>query len=160
MPSQRLRRIIKDLEVPVASSTRGVDDHDYDDSRTKISLRNHTTMSSSTLLKAVEYRTMKKRKSMQEQHPSKTVRLEKTKQSNDNDYNADGCNNTAANSNDIHHRNDNSNSSNTNDIVRSIHELRKVYLYGLQTVSKLQDLRDAPDAILPGNFCDTKRIDK
>jgi hypothetical protein len=37
-------------------------------------------------------------------------------------------------------------------IVQSIQELRNVYMYGLQKVSKLQDLQDAPDAILPGNF--------
>jgi hypothetical protein len=37
-------------------------------------------------------------------------------------------------------------------IVSSLQELRNVYLYGLQTVSELQDLQDAPDAILPGNF--------
>lgn len=36
--------------------------------------------------------------------------------------------------------------------VSSIQELRNVYLHGLQTVSELQDLQDAPDAILPGNF--------
>jgi hypothetical protein len=38
-------------------------------------------------------------------------------------------------------------------IIESVQVLRNVYLYGLQTVSNLQDLRDAPDAILPGNFC-------
>jgi hypothetical protein len=37
-------------------------------------------------------------------------------------------------------------------IVQSIQELRNVYMYGLQKVSKLQDLQDAPDAILSGNF--------
>jgi hypothetical protein len=47
---------------------------------------------------------------------------------------------------------------NNDDILRSIEELRRVYLYGLQTVSKLQDLRDAPDAILPGNFCDNQNF--
>lgn len=31
-------------------------------------------------------------------------------------------------------------------------ELHAVYLFGLKSVSSLQDLRDAPDAILPGNF--------
>jgi hypothetical protein len=36
--------------------------------------------------------------------------------------------------------------------VRKIRELRAVYLHGLQTVSELQNLREAPDAILPGNF--------
>ena len=30
--------------------------------------------------------------------------------------------------------------------------LRSLYLHGLERVSKLQDLRDAPDAILPGNL--------
>lgn len=33
-----------------------------------------------------------------------------------------------------------------------IDELHAVYLYGLKSVSSLQDLRYAPDAILPGNF--------
>jgi hypothetical protein len=42
--------------------------------------------------------------------------------------------------------------SNAPTIVTSIQELRNVYLHGLQTVSELQDLQDAPDAILPGNF--------
>jgi hypothetical protein len=32
-----------------------------------------------------------------------------------------------------------------------IRALRQLYLYGLQKVSLLQDLRDAPDAILPGS---------
>jgi hypothetical protein len=36
--------------------------------------------------------------------------------------------------------------------VRKIRELRQVYLHGLRTVSDLQNLREAPDAILPGNF--------
>lgn len=36
--------------------------------------------------------------------------------------------------------------------IASIRELRNIYLHGLQTVSALQDLQDAPDAILPGNF--------
>jgi len=35
---------------------------------------------------------------------------------------------------------------------KKLRELRKVYLYGLGRVSTLQDLREAPDAILPGNF--------
>lgn len=33
-----------------------------------------------------------------------------------------------------------------------VKELRRVYLFGLQKVSNLQDLREAPDAIMPGNF--------
>ena len=36
--------------------------------------------------------------------------------------------------------------------MESIRELRRIYLFGLQKVSKLQDLREAPDAIMPGNF--------
>jgi hypothetical protein len=36
--------------------------------------------------------------------------------------------------------------------LEAVKELRGVYLFGLQKVSKLQDLREAPDAILPGNF--------
>mmetsp|Transcript_14552 Transcript_14552/g.20559 ORF Transcript_14552/g.20559 Transcript_14552/m.20559 type:complete len:251 (+) Transcript_14552:166-918(+) len=38
------------------------------------------------------------------------------------------------------------------DIFTKQHELWGVYKYGLQTISKLTDLQDAPDAILPGNF--------
>lgn len=37
-------------------------------------------------------------------------------------------------------------------VQESISNLREVYFYGLQTVSELQDLQHAPDAILPGNF--------
>jgi hypothetical protein len=37
--------------------------------------------------------------------------------------------------------------------MEKIRSLRRLYLHGLQTVQKLQDLRHAPDAILPGNFC-------
>lgn len=40
----------------------------------------------------------------------------------------------------------------TDKTCESVKELRRVYLYGLQKVSKLQDLREAPDAIMPGNF--------
>jgi hypothetical protein len=36
--------------------------------------------------------------------------------------------------------------------IRKIRELREVYLHGLRTVADLQNLREAPDAILPGNF--------
>ena len=36
--------------------------------------------------------------------------------------------------------------------IRDWKKLQQVYLFGLQKVSSLQDLRDAPDAILPGNF--------
>jgi hypothetical protein len=36
--------------------------------------------------------------------------------------------------------------------MQKIRDVRDVYLFGLQKVSALQDLRDAPDAILPGNF--------
>jgi hypothetical protein len=38
--------------------------------------------------------------------------------------------------------------------IESVRKLRRVYLYGLQKISKLQDLREAPDAIMPGNFID------
>jgi hypothetical protein len=38
--------------------------------------------------------------------------------------------------------------------IESVRKLRLVYLYGLQKISKLQDLREAPDAIMPGNFID------
>jgi hypothetical protein len=36
--------------------------------------------------------------------------------------------------------------------MEKMRSLRRLYLHGLQTVQKLQDLRHAPDAILPGNF--------
>jgi hypothetical protein len=36
--------------------------------------------------------------------------------------------------------------------MEKVRSLRRLYLHGLQTVQKLQDLRHAPDAILPGNF--------
>jgi hypothetical protein len=36
--------------------------------------------------------------------------------------------------------------------IESVRKLRNVYMYGLQKISKLQDLREAPDAIMPGNF--------
>ena len=36
--------------------------------------------------------------------------------------------------------------------IKKMEDLRSVYLYGLSKVSGLQDLREAPDAILPGNF--------
>lgn len=39
------------------------------------------------------------------------------------------------------------------DKIKSQLYLWDVYKYGLQSVLKLNDLRDAPDAILPGNFC-------
>lgn len=38
------------------------------------------------------------------------------------------------------------------DFKGKIDSLRSVYLFGLKSVANLQDLRDAPDAILPGNF--------
>lgn len=41
--------------------------------------------------------------------------------------------------------------------LESVRELRRVYLYGLQKISKLQDLREAPDAIMPGNFMVEKK---
>lgn len=46
-------------------------------------------------------------------------------------------------------------SSNLSDVALKIQELRRVYTYGLQQVSELQDLQKAPDAILPGNFVDS-----
>jgi hypothetical protein len=36
--------------------------------------------------------------------------------------------------------------------LQKFNDVRAVYLFGLQKVSALQDLREAPDAILPGNF--------
>lgn len=33
-----------------------------------------------------------------------------------------------------------------------LQELRATYLFGLNQISTLEDLRDAPDAIMPGNF--------
>ena len=42
--------------------------------------------------------------------------------------------------------------------IEAIRELRRVYLFGLLKVSKLQDLREAPDAILPGNFVDNNSL--
>eukprot|EP00521_Asterionellopsis_glacialis_P006011 CAMPEP_0195282050 /NCGR_PEP_ID=MMETSP0707-20130614/1103_1 /TAXON_ID=33640 /ORGANISM="Asterionellopsis glacialis, Strain CCMP134" /LENGTH=231 /DNA_ID=CAMNT_0040340999 /DNA_START=42 /DNA_END=740 /DNA_ORIENTATION=- len=39
-----------------------------------------------------------------------------------------------------------------NDIFTRQRELWGVYKNGLETISKLTDLQDAPDAILPGNF--------
>jgi hypothetical protein len=41
--------------------------------------------------------------------------------------------------------------------VTELQELRSVYLFGLQQVSALQDLREAPDAILPGNCVEETR---
>ena len=43
--------------------------------------------------------------------------------------------------------------------LESVRELRRVYLYGLQKVSKLQDLREAPDALMPGNFVKDRTSD-
>ena len=37
------------------------------------------------------------------------------------------------------------------EFMEKMKGLRSLYLHGLQRVSQLQDLRDAPDAILPGN---------
>lgn len=37
---------------------------------------------------------------------------------------------------------------------QKLHHIQRLYLFGLAQVSKLQDLRDAPDAILPGNLDD------
>ena len=42
--------------------------------------------------------------------------------------------------------------------IEAMRELRRVYLFGLLKVSKLQDLREAPDAIMPGNFVDKNSI--
>lgn len=41
--------------------------------------------------------------------------------------------------------------------LEKIKQLRRVYLYGLQKVSKLQNIREAPDAIMPGNFVQENR---
>jgi hypothetical protein len=46
-----------------------------------------------------------------------------------------------------------STSTSTNgNSVQQMRDLADVYLFGLQRVGALQDLRQAPDAILPGNF--------
>jgi hypothetical protein len=39
------------------------------------------------------------------------------------------------------------------EIYRQQVELWGVYKYGLEQIASLNDLGDAPDAILPGNFC-------
>ena len=38
------------------------------------------------------------------------------------------------------------------DVLLRHHDLWSVYEYGLERISRLNDLRDAPDAVLPGNF--------
>lgn len=40
--------------------------------------------------------------------------------------------------------------------LEATRELRRVYMFGLLKVSKLQDLREAPDAIMPGNFVESQ----
>lgn len=37
-----------------------------------------------------------------------------------------------------------------------VQQIRNAYLYGLQAVWEVQDLRDAPDAIMPGNFVNSE----
>ncbi|GKZ01513.1 hypothetical protein MPSEU_001102100 [Mayamaea pseudoterrestris] len=44
--------------------------------------------------------------------------------------------------------------------LEKVHDLRKVYLFGLSKVSALQDLRTAPDAILPGNIVQPQKKKK
>jgi len=44
--------------------------------------------------------------------------------------------------------------------LESIRELRRVYMFGLIKISKLQDLREAPDAIMPGNFVERKMTEQ
>jgi hypothetical protein len=158
MPSQRLRRILKNLQQPVsestsASTTTAVESNEDDVAaigKKRALLTNDFTSSSNILLQAIEKRKLKKRKCAQEQSQTPTVLLRNNHVTKSNetmiDMNSKGANDTKNVICDDY-------GNNTNDIIQSIQELRKVYLYGLQTVSKLQDLRDAPDAILPGNFC-------
>lgn len=48
--------------------------------------------------------------------------------------------------------------SNISTIPSRVQEMRRLYLYGLQYVSELQDLQKAPDAILPGNFIEPSTL--
>jgi hypothetical protein len=43
--------------------------------------------------------------------------------------------------------------------VQQMRDLAAVYLFGLERVGALQDLRQAPDAILPGNFVEQPVVD-
>ena len=40
--------------------------------------------------------------------------------------------------------------------IESVREVWCMYLFGLAKISKLQDLQEAPDAIMPGNFVVTQ----
>jgi len=44
--------------------------------------------------------------------------------------------------------------------LEAIRELRRVYMFGLLKISKLQDLREAPDAIMPGNFVERQSTEQ
>jgi hypothetical protein len=48
-------------------------------------------------------------------------------------------------------------SSTNGNSVQQMRDLAAVYLFGLERVGALQDLRQAPDAILPGNFVEQQQ---
>ena len=161
MPCQRLRRVLKKLEQPVSSlsiegstAITSTCNNEDDTIGKKRLLINHMTRSNSIFLQAIESRSLKKRKYkhiIEEQHPTTAVLPKEStnKEPITIDTNGKDTNHRTINNDTI-----SNNSNSTKNIIQSIQELRKVYLFGLLTVSKLQDLRDAPDAILPGNFCD------
>ena len=160
MPCQRLRRVLKKLEQPVSSlsiegstAITSTCNNEDDTIGKKRLLMNHMTSSNSIFLQAIESRSLKKRKlkHIEEQHPTTAVL---PKESTNNEPITIDTNGKDTNHRTINNDTISNNSNSTKNIIQSIQELRKVYLFGLQTVSKLQDLRDAPDAILPGNFCD------
>lgn len=164
MPSKRLRHILKKLEHPVSSheTTTTFSDPNCDTSENADQdnvlgnkVVDHWMDSSRILLQAIESRKFKRQRctSIQQSQPQQqqtTTSTPATVRQTDADHSTFQS---------IISNNDTKNDNNNNiNIINSVHELRKVYLYGLQTVSKLQDLRDAPDAILPGNFCDKEQL--
>lgn len=164
MPSKRLRHILKRLEHPVSShDTTTSSDPNCDTSENADQdnvlgnkVVDHWMDSSRILLQAIESRKFKRQRctSIQQSQPQQqqtTTSTPATVRQTDADHSTFQ---SIISNKDT--KNDDSN--NNNNIINSVHELRKVYLYGLQTVSKLQDLRDAPDAILPGNFCDKEQL--
>ena len=165
MPSKRLRHILKKLEHPVSSheTTTTFSDPNCDTSENADQdnvlgnkVVDHWMDSSRILLQAIESRKFKRQRctSIQQSQPQQqqtTTSTPATVHQTDADHSTFQ---SLISNNDT--KNDDSN--NNNNVINSVHELRKVYLYGLQTVSKLQDLRDAPDAILPGNFCDKEQL--
>ena len=166
MPNQRLRRILNNLQQPLSYSSTIAESISATNTTTTAVTSNENTValgqkrallmndvirsSSHIFLQAIERKKWKKRKCVPEQQSSScAVQLDK------NDVLRHMNNETKIGKNDKD-TNEGSSDNNTYDtIIQPILELRKVYLYGLQTVSELQDLRDAPDAILPGNFCNT-----